>query len=99
MGGKGSGRKTSLHDFGAAETAREVLKLSLYTLHRVLSDPNESIENKLKCAVPIANKYFPEKVLVSDVNALTLERKEQMVSAIRAMAEARLNVISITPIK
>lgn len=38
MGGKGSGRKTSLHDFGAAETAREVLKLSLYTLHRVLSE-------------------------------------------------------------
>ena len=77
-GNKNSGRKSKLTMLSRAETAADVLVLSLQTLHEVMADRSNPADLRVKAAIPIASKYFPDKVEVKDMNALTNAQRIQL---------------------
>jgi hypothetical protein len=70
-GNHNSGRK----GYRVEIQAKKALELSFSTLIKVLEDETLDINLRLKAAIPIATKYFPEKIEVDDINQLTGEQK------------------------
>ena len=82
-------------------SASDVLKLSLETVLSVLRDKTMPLELRLKAAVPFGMKYFPDKVQIDDLNALTREDKLALANTLSALlarkGELERNVIDVSP--
>lgn len=55
--------------------AKEAVELSFSTIIKVLRDETLPLDLRLKAAIPIAAKYFPQKLEINDLNALTGDQK------------------------
>lgn len=55
--------------------AKEAVELSFSTIIKVLKDESLSIDLRLKAAIPLASKYFPEKLEINDLNQLSGDQK------------------------
>ena len=84
-GNKNSGRKSFRHEIAA----KNALELSIKTIVGVLRDETLPIELRLKAAIPIASKYFPDKIEVNDVNALTHDDKIRMLASFKMLLDQR----------
>ena len=76
MGNANSGRK----GYAVEIQAKKALDLSFSTIIKVLSDESINVELRLKAAIPLATKYFPEKLDINDVNQLSGDQKFLLLS-------------------
>lgn len=60
--------------------AKKAIDLSFSTIIKALEDESLDIDLRLKCAIPLATKYFPEKLEIDNVNQLTGDQKFLLLS-------------------
>lgn len=70
-GNSNSGRK----GYAIEIQAKKAVDLSFSTIIKALQDETLDIDIRLRAAIPLASKYFPEKLEYNDVNQLTGEQK------------------------
>lgn len=70
-GNENSGRRGYAHEI----QAKEAIKLSFSTIIKVLKDETIPVDLRLKAAIPLASKYFPDKIEMNDVNQLSGDQK------------------------
>ena len=89
-GNANSGRHGYQHDI----IAKEALKLSLSTIIKVLKDETLDIDLRLKAAIPIASKHFPDKIEFDEVKKLSYDEKMSILAQFKQLALLSGPVIS-----
>lgn len=99
MGGKNSGRRPKIVEMHERETAKEVLKLSLHTIVGVLRDESLPVDLRLKAAIPFGQKYFPDKVEINDVNALTHDERLAIGERVAGLVADKLSGFKVVDVQ
>ena len=76
--------------------AKKALDLSFSTIIKVLSDETLDIDLRLKAAIPLATKYFPEKIEVNDLNQLSGDQKFVLLNTFFEKFQS-VKVIDVSP--
>lgn len=85
-GTKKSGRRGRSYD---RMNIQDVLKKSIWVIHKYLNDPHITLQNKAEIASRFAVKAIPERVLFDEVKKLSFEERMKLIHEFNKMMEAR----------
>lgn len=68
---------------------QDVLKQSMYVIHKYLNDPTISLQKKADIASKFAVKAIPERVLFDEVKKLSFEERMRLISEFQKVMESR----------
>ena len=93
-GNENSGRRGYGHEI----QAKEAIELSFSTIIKVLKDETIDVELRLKAAIPLASKYFPEKLEINNLNELSGDQKYTLLNTFFERFNS-IKVIDVKPIE
>lgn len=85
-GTKTSGRRPKNYD---RLTVQDVLRSSIFIIHKYLKDPDITLQNKAEIAAKFAVKAIPERVLFDEVKKLSFEERMKLIHEFGKLMEQR----------